>query len=239
MALPGSFVVAALQRVLHLQLQVRGQPGEPDPLMAGDPGACASTGRRTPRRAAVRAVSRSRRATGTSRSRARPTARSCRPGSPQAGPRGGARQRVQPALQVRHPGSFPRAGVASAQALAAGDAVSASRCPAAGQRGVLPPRGSAAAANPVTSGLPAAAHRCRCPWHRPWPRAARSHPVTRHSFPPNTGSRGSKTSSSARNSGRTAAISFSSRPAGAWRCPSSAASGPLTGCPPRRRRRSR
>ncbi len=75
-------------------------------------------------------------------------------------------------------------------------------------------RGSVDAANSPASGRPAAAHRCRCPWQSPWPAAVRSHPGTRHGFPPSTGSRGSKTSSSARNSGRTAPTSFSSRPGG-------------------------
>ena len=60
-----------------------------------------------------------------------------------------------------------------------------------------------------------AVHRSWWPEHSPRPpRAVLGQPVTWQTAPPNTGSAGSKASSSARNSGRTAAISFSSRPAG-------------------------
>ena len=101
--------------------------------------------------------------------------------------------------------------------VAAGDRqAGGGRCPA--QSGLV------VAVNCGQVRLAAFSQRWRWPQHMFLLRAGRSQPGTAHGGPPNTGSRGSKVSIPARNSGRTAAISFSSSPAGAWYCPASAAS---------------
>ena len=70
------------------------------------------------------------------------------------------------------------------------------------------------AMKPARSGVPSRRHRPWCPKHICRQRATRWQPGTAHACPPNTGSAASKVSTPARNSGRMAAISFSSKPAG-------------------------
>ena len=167
-----ALVAAALQRVLHLQLQLRGQAVQPDPLIAGtgiaaaQPAANSAAGGRARARFQVDAVR-----NGTSSLPARPTARSCRSGSCRRdGRRGGAGEAGQPVVQVRRPGPFPRAACRTHRSLRLADAVAHPGARAAGQRRVLPRHpGIGRRGETRTSGLPAAVHRCRCPWHSPCP----------------------------------------------------------------------
>ena len=85
LALP--VIVAALQRVLHLQFHLGGQAVQMDPFAAGAGLVVFPLRGEHLRGRAGRAASRSRYASGTSHFRARPTDCSCRSGTPPGGPR--------------------------------------------------------------------------------------------------------------------------------------------------------
>ena len=142
--LAAPLIMAALQRVLYFQSQLGGQRAEADLLMPGNRAARGPV-RREPGRGRL-PVPRPRAPVGNAQlgpglspqlAGADQAVRR-RAGRRRAG-RCGAWQPVQPAPQLRFPGSFPGEGVPGAQALAAGDAIAAPRCLAAGQRRVLPP----------------------------------------------------------------------------------------------------
>ena len=84
-------------------------------------------------------------------------------------------------------------------------------------------RAGVAWTKPASSGRPCRRQRCKCPRHRPLrSRRTRSQPGTTHIGAPRTASSGPGTSTSTRNSGRTAASSRPSSPGG--RCPPAPAS---------------
>ena len=232
-------VTTALQRVLQFQLQRRRQPAQVDLLMgrqarpeAREPGqplvhagqAVADPG------ALVDAAERSLRLRpdGAAGHRALPAPAS----SGQAG-----RRRAEPAVDPGQARLDPVPGVTVAQ-VHGRDPVSAAGHPAVQQgglgelrcrrRGELLQRGPSAAA-PASFMADAQS-----------PAAGRAAAAAHHAGgTPETGSAASKASTSARNSGRTTAISFSSRPPGTRYSPASGPAGTLTGRPPRHRRRSR
>ena len=122
-----------------------------------------------------------------------------------------------PALRVRASRAIPAAEVPLAHS-AAHRPVIASVDDAGVQRQVAVPaglsrRGELREGDPAGSPPPLPVRGAQA-----LPACGRSQPLTAHGGPPKTGSRGSKTRSSARNSGRTAAMSFSSRRAGARYC---------------------
>ena len=178
---------------------------------------------RTPRCPDGPAPSSGSRGTGRTAGQRGPTGRSRRSGTPPAGPRGVPRAGPRPSCPAQ--GALP-----AATRIGAGctDLVPCGRkdsprprqdasfwCPFS--------RGSVVAMNLPRSGLPWFRHRWSCPVHSPLTRPVRSHPGTLQGGPPKTGSPGPNARTSGRNSGRTAASSFSSRPAGLAAAPPGAA----------------
>ena len=211
LGLQRGLVPPALQGVLHLQPQLRGQRGQVralavgvgGPLVAGEePGqgqggrvlSTAGGGSSTAPRA------------GAPTSGQKPIRHAACPG---CGATGGTD--ASQSIDVRLAGPDPGAQVPLAQP--------APQRPeaAAGEPGSRPAARARATARQWRrtrpgSGRPALTHRWWCALHRPAVRAVRPHCRTRQAGPPNTGSPGSNTSTLARNSGRTAAIRLASSP---------------------------